>query len=76
MDTAFLHATLFNLGLNLLHALVALVVGVLGLKFIDRHLLRHLDIEQELQKGNMAVAVFASAILLFVGLVLAFGLRG
>ncbi|MEW6677703.1 MAG: DUF350 domain-containing protein [Pseudomonadota bacterium] len=76
MDNAFLQATFFNLGLNLLHALVALIVGVLGLKFIDRHLMRHLDIEQELQKGNMAVALFASAILLFVGLVLAFGLRG
>lgn len=76
MDDAFLHATLFNLGLNVLHAPVALILGILGLKFIDRHLLRNLDIELELQKGNQAVAIFAPAILLFVGLVLAFGLRG
>lgn len=76
MDDAFLHATLFNLGLNVLHVPVALILGILGLKFIDRHLLRNLDIELELQKGNQAVAIFAPAILLFVGLVLAFGLRG
>lgn len=76
MENTFLNATLFNLGLNLLHALLALIVGVAGLKIIDRLLLHKLDIEQELQKGNLAVAIFASSILLFVGLMLAFGLRG
>jgi uncharacterized membrane protein YjfL (UPF0719 family) len=76
MHSDWLDATLFNLGLNLLHALVALLVGVVGLKLIDTWVLRRLDIEEELKKGNLAVAVFASALLLFVGLMLAFGLRG
>ena len=79
MTTDFLIATFFNLGVNIVQtlvALVALVVGVLGLQFIDRKLLKHIDIEQELQKGNLAVAIFASTILLFVALVTVFGLRG
>ena len=76
MTTDFLIATLFNLGVNIFQTLVALVVAVLGLQFIDRKLLKHIDIEQELQKGNIAVALFASTILLFVALVTVFGLRG
>ena len=76
MTTDFLIATFFNLGINVLQTLIALVVGVLGLQFIDRKLLKHVDIEQELQKGNLAVAIFASTILLFVALVTAFGLNG
>lgn len=76
MPNDWLNATLFNLGLNLLHALVALLVGVVGIKLIDAWVLRRLDIEDELKKGNLAVAVFASALLIFVGMMLAFGLRG
>ena len=76
MTTDFLIATFFNLGVNIVQTLVALLVAVLGLQFIDRKLLRHIDIEQELQKGNVAVAIFASTILLFVALVTVFGLRG
>ena len=76
MTSDFLIATFFNLGVNILQTLVALVVAVLGLQFIDRKLLKHIDIEQELQKGNIAVAMFASTILMFVAVVTVFGLRG
>ena len=76
MTTDFLIATFFNLGVNIVQTLVALLVGVLGLQFIDRKLLKHIDIEQELQKGNLAVSIFASTILLFVAIVTVFGLRG
>lgn len=43
---------------------------------IDRKLLHKVDIEEELKKGNIAVAIFASTILLFVALIVSFGLRG
>ena len=76
MTLDFLLATFFNLGVNIVQTLVALLVAVLGLQFIDRKLLRHIDIEQELQKGNLAVSIFASTILLFVAVVTVFGLRG
>ncbi|MBP7370407.1 MAG: hypothetical protein KA902_03115 [Arenimonas sp.] len=76
MTTDFLIASFFNMGVNILQTIFALIVGVLGLQFVDKRLLKHLDIEQELQKGNLAVAIFASSIMLFVGIVLSFGLRG
>lgn len=75
MEVDFLLATLFNLSVNLIYTLVALLVGVLALKFVDKRLLSHIDIEEELKKNNMAVAVFASTILLFVALIVSFGLK-
>ncbi|KFN50565.1 DUF350 domain-containing protein [Arenimonas composti] len=76
MTVDFLLATFFNLGVNIVQTLIALIVAVLGLQFIDHKLLRHIDIEQELAKGNIAVSIFASTILIFVALVVVFGLRG
>lgn len=76
MTSEFLMASFFNMGINILQTIIALIVGILGLQFIDSRLLKHLDIEKELQAGNIAVAIFASTIMLFVALVLAFGLRG
>lgn len=76
MGSEFITATLFNLGVNLLYTLLALGVGVFSLVWIDKKLLKSVNIEEELKKGNMAIAVFASTILLFVALIVSFGLKG
>ena len=76
METEFVLATLFNLGINLLYTVVALVLAVAALTLIDRKLLRDVDIEKQLQEGNVAVAIFASTILLFVAMIVSFGLKG
>lgn len=76
MSRELLLATLINLGTNLIYTLVALALGVSALLFIDRKLLHKVDIEEELKKGNIAVAIFASTILMFVALIVSFGLRG
>lgn len=76
METEFLMATLFNLGVNLAYTIVALVLAVAALVLIDRVLLRDVDIQKQLQDGNLAVSIFASTILLFVALIVSFGLKG
>lgn len=76
MEWSFLRATLFNLGMNLLYTVIALLVGILALKFIDKKILRNIDIEEELKNNNLAVAIFASTVLLFVAVITCFGLRG
>lgn len=76
METEFLMATLYNLLINLLYTILALLVGVAALKFVDKQLLKGVDIQKQLQEGNMAVAVFASTILLFVAIIVSFGLKG
>ena len=76
METEFVIATLFNLGVNLLYTVVALVIAVAALTWVDRKLLKDVDIQKQLQNGNVAVAIFASTILLFVALIVSFGLKG
>ena len=76
MDSSFFIGTLFNLAINLLYTIIALLVGVAALKFVDSALLKNVDIEKQLQDGNLAVAIFASTILLFVAIIVSFGLKG
>lgn len=76
MEWDFLLATLMNLGVNLLYTLVALFVGVKALLMIDEKLLKNVSFEDELKNGNVAVAIFASSILIFVALIVTFGFKG
>jgi hypothetical protein len=69
-------ATLFNLGMNLLYTILALFVGVMALVIIDKKVLISTNVEKELKEGNVAMAIFASTVLLFVALIVSFGLKG
>lgn len=76
METDFILATLFNLSVNIVFTLIALAVGVGALRVIDQYLLKSVDIEKELKDNNLAVAIFASTVLIFVALIVSFGLKG
>ena len=76
MEADFVIATLFNLGVSLGYTILALIIGMGALTIIDKKLLKHIDIEQELKNNNMAVSVFASTILIFVAIIVSFGLKG
>ena len=76
MELEFFTASLINLLVNLSYSILALVVGVYGLLWVDDKLLKNIDLEEEMKEGNIAVAIFASTILIFVALIIAFGFRG
>ena len=76
IETQFFISTLVNLGINLAYTIIALMVGIVGLKFVDYKLLKSINLEEEIKKGNIAASIFASTILVFVGLIVSFGLQG
>ena len=76
MEMEFFSASLINLLLNLSYTVIALIVGVYALLWIDKRLLKNIDIEEEMKKGNIAVSIFASTILIFVAIIVASGLKG
>lgn len=76
MNTDFIFATLFNLGMNLVYTVIALFIGVGALVIIDKKLLKSTEVEKELKEGNVAMAIFSSTVLLFVALIVSFGLKG
>lgn len=75
METDFFLATIVNLGINLIYTIIALYVGVVSLIIIDKKLLKGIDIQKEMQSGNIAVSIFASTILIFVAFIVSFGLK-
>ncbi len=76
MEMEFFSVTLMNLGINLIYTIVALIVSMVSLVIIDKKLLPGISIEEEMKKGNIAVAIFASTILLFVAIIVTFGFKG
>ena len=74
MDFDFVRATGTLLAVNLIYAVVALFIGVLAVRVVDRFLLRKIDLEEEIQKGNVAAAIFGSVLLLFVAVILGLAL--
>ena len=70
MDWKFVAASSVMLLVNLVYAVIALVVGLLALRLLDRFLLPKIDLEEEIQKGNVAAAILAGTMLLFVAIIL------
>lgn len=75
MEWSFVSASLINMLINLSYTVIALFVAVVALMIIDNKLLKNVDIQKELQQNNIAVAIFASSILIFVALIICFGLK-
>lgn len=75
MEIGFLSASFINLLVNLSYVVISLVVAVYALIMIDNKLLKGVNIQEELKKNNIAVAIFASTILIFVAIIISFGLR-
>ena len=74
MDWRFVAASSTMLLLNLVYAVVALVVGVGTLRLMDRFLFKKIDLEEEIRKGNIAAAIFAGTLLLFVAIIVGLAL--
>jgi uncharacterized membrane protein YjfL (UPF0719 family) len=75
MEKDFLYVTIFNLSVNMVYAALSVVVGVAALVFIDRKLFKKLDFQEEIKNGNIAAAILASTILIFIAIVMSFGLK-
>ena len=71
MDWNFLGATSMMLVINLVYAVVTLFVGVAAIRILDRTILKKIDLEEEIRSGNIAAAIFAATLLLFVAIIMA-----
>lgn len=70
MSSEFIQSTLMLLVINLAYALTALFVGVVAVLALDRWLFRKIDFQEEIAKGNVAAAIFAGVLLLFVAIII------
>ncbi|MEC7907608.1 MAG: DUF350 domain-containing protein [Verrucomicrobiota bacterium] len=73
MDVFF--SSFFSLLVNVFYASLTTLLAVGILWVVDRHVFKNIDFVQEIQKGNIAAAIFAGFFLLSVCLLLSFTMR-
>ena len=75
MEADYFSATYLALGLNLVFTLITLVFSVILLLGIDKILLKNIDLQREIKEGNVAAAIFASSIMLFIAIIVGMGIH-
>ena len=73
MDIFF--SSFFSLLGNVFYACLTTLLAVGILWAVDRHVFKNIDFVQEIQKGNIAAAIFAGFFLLSVCMLLSFTMR-
>ncbi|MCB1124730.1 MAG: DUF350 domain-containing protein [Verrucomicrobiae bacterium] len=68
-------SSFFSLFINLVYACLTTLLAVGILYVVDRYVFKNIDFIEEIQKGNIAAAIFAGFFLLSVCLLLAFTMR-
>lgn len=69
MEITSLEQNITFMLLNLGYAVLSLFISVIALVVIDKFIFKNVDFIEEIKNGNIAVAIFQSVILLFIGFV-------
>ena len=69
-ELSLVRASAISLAVHLVFGVVALFVGALAIKAVDRYVLRRIDLEEEITRGNLAAAVFAGAIWIALAIIM------
>ena len=67
MEISLYENSIILMLINLGYAVLSLFISVTALVIIDRFIFKDVDFMQEIKNGNIAVAIFQSVILLFIG---------
>ena len=69
-DFSLIRASAISQAMHLFFGVVALMVGAVAIKLIDRFVLRRIDLEEEIARGNLAAAVLAGALWIALAMLL------
>jgi len=69
-ELSLIRASAITLTVHLFFGIVALFVGALAIKAIDHFILKQIDLEEEIARGNLAAAVYAGALWVALAMIL------
>ena len=69
MEVTTVGQNIVHLAINLAYAIVALIVSVITLYFVDHFLYKKINFIEEIKNGNIAASIFYSMVLLFVAII-------
>ena len=70
-ELPLLRASALSLGMHLVFGVLTLFVGAIAIKLIDHFLLKKIDLEEEIARGNLAAAVLFAALWISLAMILA-----
>jgi hypothetical protein len=74
LDIDFYTVKMISIFLGLIYTFLTVVVAAMFVLYIDKRLLTHNHIQSQLKKGNVAVAIFSSSLLILILLIIFIGL--
>ena len=69
-EFSLIEASIASLSVHLVFGVIAIGVGALAVKAVDRFVFTKLDFEEEIVKGNIAAAIFAGAMWIALALIM------
>jgi len=69
-ELTLIRATAISLSVHLFFGVITLFVGALAIRLIDRFVLKRLDMEAEIARGNLAAAVLAGSLWIALAMIL------
>lgn len=72
-ELPLLRASALSLGMHLVFGVLTLFVGAVAIKMIDKVLLKKIDLEEEIARGNLAAAVLFAALWISLAMILTRG---
>jgi uncharacterized membrane protein YjfL (UPF0719 family) len=69
-ELSLIRASAISLTVHLVFGVLALFVGALAIKAIDYFILKRIDLEEEIGRGNLAAAVYAGALWIALAMIL------
>lgn len=69
-ELTLIRASVISFSVHLALGLMAVFAGALCIKAVDRFLLRKIDLEEEIGRGNLAAAVLAGALWIALAMIL------
>jgi len=72
-ELSLIRASAISLTVHLFFGVVSLFVGAVAIKAIDKFLLKQIDLEAEIARGNLAAAIMAGALWIALAMILTKG---
>lgn len=69
-ELSLIRASAVSLSVHLLFGVISLFVGAIAIKLLDAFILRRLDLEEEIARGNLAAAVVAGSLWIALAMIL------
>jgi uncharacterized membrane protein YjfL (UPF0719 family) len=72
-ELPLLRASAISLTMHLFFGVITLFIGAVAIKLIDQVLLKKIDLEEEIARGNLAAAVLFASLWIALAMILTHG---